>query len=262
MRAGCLARDVRVPLDRTRRVRKCALALWFAIPLSAAPNEPLIVLSASEVRFDPQPQGVGSPAQTIAVSNRGNAGLTIDTISITGEQSQQFSETHNCPTAPAALSPSAVCQIQVMFQPQIVGDLAATLSIADDASGSPQTVKLYGHAGAPVPQVSLSPTALAFGSRRVGGTSAVQVVVLKNTGSATLHIDSAIRIDGTSSSEFHLRAVHQSCPEATGEVEPNTTCSIGVAFSPVSTGNKIAQVVIDDDAAGSPHTVQLSGSGG
>jgi hypothetical protein len=257
-----LRREARVSLERLRRVRSCTFALLLAIPLAAAPNEPLIVLSQTEIRFDPQPQGVASTPQTVAVSNTGNAGLTIDTISITGEQSQQFAETHNCPIAPAALPPGGVCQIQVLFQPQIVGDLAAALTISDDASGSPQSVKLYGRAGAPVPQVALSPTNLVFGSRRVGGASTLQVIVLKNTGSATLHIDSAIRIDGASGSEFHLRTVHQPCPEATGELAPNATCSIGVLFSPVSVGTKNAQVVIDDDAAGSPHTVALSGSGG
>lgn len=231
------------------------------LPLAASPNEPMIVFSVAQVQFAAQAEGTSSEPQTIAVRNAGNTDVTIGSINIEGENSQQFVETHNCPTAPASLSPNRVCQIQVTFQPEVAGDVSATLSVTDNASGSPQSIVLRGHSGTPVPQVMLSPTALSFGSQRVGGPSRVQVVVLTNTGSAKLNINSAIRIDGTARSEFQLQRVHQACPEDSGELAPNAMCSIGVAFTPVSPGAKNAQLIVDDDAAGSPHTVALSGSG-
>jgi hypothetical protein len=116
----------------------------------------MIVFSVLQVQFAAQAEGTSSAPQAIVVSNVGNTAVTINSISIDGENSQQFMETHNCPTAPASLSPNRVCQIQVTFQPQVAGDLTATLSVTDNASGSLQSIALRGHAGAPVPQVALS----------------------------------------------------------------------------------------------------------
>jgi Abnormal spindle-like microcephaly-assoc'd, ASPM-SPD-2-Hydin len=236
----------------------------FAAPLFAGMNpleEPMITLSAYQLKFAAQPQGTASAPQQVTLSNIGTAELAIHSIGISGDNNQQFVETHNCPTAPATLPANSVCQIQVVFKPLIGGDLSATLNVSDNASGSPQTVTLEGHSGAPAPAVVLSPGILSFGSQRVGAASKMQVVVLKNTGSAALNINSAIRIDGASAAEFHFSTVHQPCPETTGELAPNAGCSIGVVFAPVTSGPKNAQLIIDDDAAGSPHTVELSGSG-
>jgi len=246
---------------RAMPVLQWALATSLAWPLAGTPNEPMIAFSALQVQFGAQAQGTASAPQPIVVSNVGNTGVTINAISIGGENSQQFAQTHDCPTAPAVLAPGGVCKIQVTFQPQVAGDLAATLTVSDNASGSPHSIVLRGRAGAPVPQVQLSPTALSFGSQRVGGPTRVQVVVLKNTGSATLNINSAIRIDRTARDEFRLQRVREACPEASLELAPSASCSIGVAFAPVSPGAKSAQLIVDDDAAGSPHTVALSGSG-
>jgi hypothetical protein len=260
----------RVGLTRRSKSQMAARSAWLCgvlfatcvcFRVAAAPTEPMIVLSAAQLQFAPQVQGTASQAQPVTVSNIGNAGLLISSITINGENSQQFSETHNCPTAPAALAPNAVCEIQVVFRPEMGGDLSAALSVSDNASGSPQSVALRGYANVPAPQVRLSPTVLAFGTQHVGATSRTQVIVLKNTGSAPLNINSAIRIDGAEGSEFRLQPVHQACPDATGELAPNATCSIGIVFAPVSAGAKNAQLVIEDDATGSPHTVELSGSG-
>jgi Abnormal spindle-like microcephaly-assoc'd, ASPM-SPD-2-Hydin len=245
-------------------ILRALLIAFFAAPIFAAMNpveEPMLTLSLHELKFAAQPQGTASAPQQITLSNIGNAELAIHSITISGENNQQFIETHDCPTAPATLSPNTVCQIQVVFKPLISGDLAATLSVSDNASGSPQTVALEGHSGAPAPAVLLSPVVLAFGTQRVGANSKMQVVLLKNTGSAPLNINSVIRIDGASASEFHFHTVHEPCPETTGEVAPNASCSVGIVFAPVSSGAKNAQLIIEDDAAGSPHTVELSGSG-
>jgi hypothetical protein len=224
-------------------------------------NEPMAVLSQHALKFASQPQGTASAPQEIVLSNIGNAELTIASIAIDGENSAEFAETHNCPATPATLQPNAVCQVEVVFKPKQSGDFSATLTVSDNASGSPHTVALSGTSGAAVAVVGLSPPALAFGNQRVGASSKAMVVMLKNTGSARLAITSAIRIEGPASSEFHLQAVHEACPETSGELAPNASCSVGIVFSPVSEGSKSAQLIIEDDAAGSPHIVTLSGSG-
>jgi hypothetical protein len=227
----------------------------------ARANEPMVVLSVHDMIFGQQAQGTASAAQEIIVSNIGTANLTIHGISIGGENGGEFAETQNCPTNPATLPPNGACQIQVVFKPRTSGDWAATLSISDDASGSPHSVTLTGHSGPAVPAVTFAPTALAFGTHHVGNSSKVQVIVLKNTGSAPLNISSAIRIDGPAGSEFHFQSIQDGCPEDSGQVAPRASCSIGIVFTPVSAGAKSAQVIVSDDAAGSPHTIPLSGAG-
>jgi len=44
----------------------------------------------------------------------------------------------------ASVAPGANCQINVSFQPTAINKLKATLNIADNAAGSPQTVRLSG----------------------------------------------------------------------------------------------------------------------
>ncbi len=122
-------------------------------------------------------------------------------------------------------------------------------------------VNLTGASTLPVPMVSFSPTSVEFGSQTEGTTSAARVVVLTNTGSAPLHINSEVSINGPSRSEFHIHTVKNSCPTGTWVLAPNTSCDIGVVFAPATIGVKNAQIVIVDDAAGSPHSVEMSATG-
>jgi hypothetical protein len=84
---------------------------------------------------------------------------------------------------------------------------------------------------------------------------------LTNAGSGTLSINSEISINGPTGGEFHIHAVNNSCPSGTWQLAPKTSCDIGVVFAPATIGVKSAQISIVDDAAGSPHSIELSGSG-
>jgi hypothetical protein len=105
----------------------------------------------------------------------------------------------------------------------------------------------------------VTPSLLNFGNRAVGTSSEVNTVTLANTGSATLNVAS-ITITGSYSAEFRIVTSKTTCPVTGGQVSPNNRCEIAVVFSPVSIGNKSAQLTISDDAAGSPQTVALAGS--
>jgi hypothetical protein len=60
--------------------------------------------------------------------------------------------------------------------------------------------------------------------------------------------------------EFHIEAVKNSCPSGSWQLTPKTSCEIGVVFAPATIGVKSAQMLIVDDAAGSPHSIELSGT--
>jgi hypothetical protein len=186
--------------------------------------------------------------------------LSITGITISGENNADFAQTNNCPMAPGVLAPRVQCEIRVTFSPTVTGTQSAAVSIADNASGSPQTVSLKGVSTAPGPVVSFAPASLAFGNQPQGASSAALLIGLTNAGSGTLNINSEININGPASGEFHIQTVKNSCPSGTFQLAPKASCYIGVVLAPATLGVKSAQILIVDDAPGSPHSIELSGT--
>lgn len=220
---------------------------------------PAPVLSVSPA--PPGPIGFGnvtvgsvSAAQTVTLTNAGNASLTFSAApAVTGAFTVNTATATPCPaTLPAAPSPGNACTLEAMFTPAVVGPASGTLSIASD--GGTAVLGLTG-TGDPVPApiVSLSPAGLAFPSQSVGSVSSPQTVMLQNAGTRPLAI-SVI----TSGGDFAHRST---CPIAPSTLAPELTCEITVTFSPLITGGRIGTLTITSNAAGSPHQVGLSGTG-
>jgi hypothetical protein len=53
----------------------------------------------------------------------------------------------------------------------------------------------------------------------------------------------------------------QMTSNCSSNLAPNTNCSLGVTFAPVNVGSISATIVVTANDGGSPHTIQLSGSG-
>lgn len=227
--------------------------------MPARASDPLVNLSATELKFGTQALGTDSSPQLVVLTNIGQADLTISNITITGENSGDFMETTNCPTAPAVLSAGTSCAIRLIFHPRTgATELIATLTVSDNASGSPRNVTLHGLPSPAVPGVTLSPSSVGFANQATGSPSAPHTIVLTNTGSAVLNINSAISLSGPDASEFRLQESTHACPDGSGQVPAHASCEIVVIFAPTTVGGKSAQVVIVDDAAGSPHVATLS----
>lgn len=240
--------------------RLLAAALLLATGNGVRAAEPQISLSANQLNFPAQIQQTASAQQLVVVTNTGEADLSITGITISGENNADFAQTNNCPIAPGALAPRSHCEIHVTFTPTVTGTLSASVNVADNASGSPQTVSLKGVSTAPGPVASFVPASLVFGNQPQETSSAALMIVLTNAGSGTLNINSEISINGPASGEFHIQAVKNSCPSGTFQLAPKTSCYIGVVFAPATLGVKGAQILIVDDAPGSPHSIELSGT--
>ena len=171
-------------------------------------------------------------------------------MSITGTNATAFEQINNCG---ASLVAGATCSIVVAFKPASATPLTATLSVADSAFGSPQTVALSG-TGAAQPSVKLSATSLTFVSTVQGTTSVAQPVTLTNTGVSTLDI-SGIAIAGTNASSF----IQLNNCGAT--LAPAANCEVLVAFRPTGTGTLTGTLTITDTASASPQTAKLTGTG-
>jgi hypothetical protein len=102
----------------------------------------------------------------------------------------------------------------------------------------------------PSPSVALSPASLTFDTQFVQTTSAPQTITLTNSGKAALAITNL-----TASGDF---AQTNTCGTS---VAAGGSCSISVSFTPTSAGQRGGTVTIADNAANSPHTVSLTGTG-
>lgn len=100
-----------------------------------------VSLSSTFLFFPGTTVGSSSTASPITLTNRGTAALALTGITIAGTDATSFTDTNTCGKSVAA---GASCAITVIFKPAAKGALTATLSIADSATGSPQTVSLNG----------------------------------------------------------------------------------------------------------------------
>jgi FG-GAP-like repeat/Abnormal spindle-like microcephaly-assoc'd, ASPM-SPD-2-Hydin len=191
--------------------------------------------------------GTTSPTQTVKLTNVGSAGLNITGITLTGPNSGDFAQSNNCPRSPAS---GANCLITVTFTPTAQGVRTASISIADSAPGSPQTVPLTGRGTF----LEWSPRSLNMGDQPVGTSSAAGTVTLTNAGPAPITLYS-IEIDGLNPGDFTQT---NTCGSS---LKAGASCTIEVTFTPKAVGSRQGHVTIRDNAFGGTHWVGLLGKG-
>ena len=212
---------------------------------------PITTLETTSLSFGSITVGQTSASQTAVLTNAGDAPLSITGIALTGPNASSFDFANNCGTG---LPAGGQCEIHGHFAPIAPGALSATISITDNAGNSPQTIALSGTGVGMPTTVAFSATSLSFGSITVGETSASQQVVVTNTGSAALSIAS-IAVTGTNASSFVFA---NTCGTS---LAVGASCTIHGHFAPTTDGALTASVTITDDAATSPQTIALSGTG-
>jgi hypothetical protein len=207
---------------------------------------PAVTLSATSLAFGNQTVNLTSSAQTISVTNSGSGTLTVGTIAATAP----FAETNSC----TSVAPAGTCTISVTFTPTAAGLATGTLSIADNATGSPQTITLNG-TGVAAPLASLSPNSLTYATEQALGTiSSGQDVTLTNTGTA------ALTVTGIAASGDFAAATN-SCGSS---LAAGANCVIVVTFTPTAVGSRYGTLTVTDNSggtAGSTQTVALEGTG-
>ena len=191
---------------------------------------------------------------TFTVDNTGNAALTISSISRAGEDSSEFTVD---PASTFTVAPGAAAQtVTVTFAPTSEGSKTASLSFIHNAAGSPTDVSLTGNgtiaAPPPAPVISLAVSSLGFDDVEVGGTS-LEELFITNTGTASLSI-TGISLSDIDATEFRFS------PE-TLDITSGTSQSLIIVFAPTSAGGKLASLDLIHNAAGSPTSLPLTGTG-
>jgi dienelactone hydrolase len=100
-----------------------------------------VKLIPASLNFDTVKIDSTSAPQTITLTNTGSAALTINSITITGTNAGDFSQTNDCNTSVGA---GNSCTITVTFKPTASGSRSANVTISDSSADSPQQVALSG----------------------------------------------------------------------------------------------------------------------
>jgi hypothetical protein len=206
---------------------------------SSANPAPDAVLMPSALTFQNVPVGRPGAPQNVTLANAGNASLTIDSIQASGD----FSQTNSCP---GSLGAGAQCTISIVFTPSAEGTRSGSLTIADNAQGTPQALSLTGTGTAG--SLVVTSNSVLFSSVQVGA-SASQLLTLNNTGNGPVSIN-GLQITGDYS-EIN------NCPSP---INGGTSCTITVVFTPTVAGVRSGTFTITSGAA-TQQNVLLSGTG-
>ena len=215
-----------------------------------ATAQPAVSLDASTLTFGAQVVASASASQSVTVSNAGAAPLVFSGITISGTAAADFTRSGSCSPS-GTLAVGASCTLSLSFTPAAAGTRTATLTLASNASNGSAVLSLAGTGVAAVTTgITLSPAALAFGNQTVASTSAPRSVILSSSGTGALSLGAI-----TASAGF---TVSHNCG---GSVASAGSCTLSVSFTPPAVGTLAGTLSVVSNAAGSPHTVALTGSG-
>lgn len=103
---------------------------------------PAASLSTNSIDFGQQSINTTSQPQTVTLTNSGNEDLSIEDVTLGGENPEAFDGTDDCEGN--VLKPSESCNGSVQFSPTEKSIYTAVITITDNASDSPQTINLTG----------------------------------------------------------------------------------------------------------------------
>src|SRR6202046_2206803 len=189
--------------------------------------------------------GVGkTTTQSITVTNTGTSTVTINQTAVTGAS---FTTGAGAPAA--TIAPGQSKSVQIQFAPLSTGSAAGGFTVTSDAANSPLSVALEGMGAQP--GLAISPATVNFGNVVVGH-SGTQTITLTNTSSSNVVVNLAT----VSGSAFGISGLTLPATITAGQ-----NVSFNAQFTPTGTGPGTGSISFTDNAAGSPQSIILSGSG-
>jgi hypothetical protein len=189
---------------------------------------------------------VGSHASlSETVKNTGGSTVTISSASL-GNAAYSISGL----TLPAVVAAGQSITFTVKFAPSAAGSASSNLTLTSDAANSPLTIPLSG-TGVTAGSLSANPTSLAFGSVQIGSHASLSETV-KNSGGSTVTISSA----SVGNAAYSISGLTLPASVAAGQ-----SITFTVKFAPSAAGSASSNLSLVSNAANSPFTIPLSGTG-
>jgi hypothetical protein len=211
-------------------------------------------VTGGPLAFGNVPTGTTSAARTLTLHNTGTALLT----GITVGPASSVRYTRSGGTCGTTLAAGGTCTINVVFSPNALGLVNATLPITASVTVTGSPVGLSGTGIAPIIAATLTPTTWTTSATRgVGGLGPTQSFTLTNTGNVTLTGIAQGALGGTNATEFTVVRLLSTCGPGlvNGQIlglttlAPGATCNIQVQFTPLAaqtTGVKNATISVGD----------------
>lgn len=211
--------------------------------VTVTPAPAMLATSTSAIDFGTLEESTTSASRTFFISNTGDDPLTLSTFFIPSAFTVDASD---CLDGP--LGAGQQCSVTLTIQPRHVAptSYAVDLVVSSNAGGVtiPVTADVVHRA------ITLSPTAVSFGSLVVG-TTATHTVTVTNTGTA------AWIYSGTTTSTGEVAITGGTCVTGAGAAV-GKSCTLAVAFTPAAVGSRTANVTV----YGNPSApLQLSATG-
>jgi hypothetical protein len=186
-------------------------------------------------------------SQSVALKNNGNTTLTFSQINVSGTV---FNQTGLSTTTTIAAGASAT--FNATFTPSSTTPVTGTITLTTNGTPSQLVINLSGTGQTATFLLGANPTSLSFGSVN-DGTSSQLTSSLTNNGNSNLTI-SSVTATGTG---FTVSGVANNTV-----LTPGQSATLTVTFAPAAAGAVTgASITIASNAAGSPATIGLSGTG-
>ena len=189
-----------------------------------------------------------SVSKTVTIKNITTATITIS--SVTGGSYFTVTPSGIAPCGGALLAGKS-CTVTATYKPLAPGGSIAGITVIDNAAVSTQVLNA---AGTGIVPVTMSPTSISFGTVTVGTTSAVQVITVTNYELTPVPITSIV----ASGDFIYTSGGGIPCG---ANIPANGICTLGVEFSPATTGAISGDLTFSFSAGFSPLVVSLSGTG-
>ncbi len=203
-----------------------------------------VTLSTSSLNFGTVAVSKVSAPSTVTLTNRQSTALAISSIGMSGP----FAISSN--TCGTSLAAGAACAVAVTFAPTAPGTASGTLTFADNAANSPQTVSLsgIGSSSSATGALTLSPSPVTFNGYTIGDNPS-KAVTVTNTSASAVGI-AAIALSGDSS-----LTQKNNCGAS---LAAGGTCTITVTFRPVAYGTFTGTLTVAE-ASGAIDAASVAG---
>jgi hypothetical protein len=129
------------PVNITGASAAATHVVTVTLAVASSAGATTVGLAPTTLTFAQQASETTSAPQAVELTNIGKAPFSISGISLTGANPGDFAQVNTCGSSVAA---GASCQINVTFTPAGLASRTASLSVKDNATGSPQMVTLTG----------------------------------------------------------------------------------------------------------------------
>ncbi len=181
--------------------------------------------------------GFTSDEWYVSVINNGPTTFTPSKVTVSDARFRVNQEASTCALA-APVPPGGDCTVRLTFTPDAPGPVSATLTVAEDGFEALSVSSAVRGSGGD-PMLRTNPAGGDLGETVIGTTSPEFVFDVENISLAPTSIAS-LNISGADAADFAIAS--NSC--AGRPLNPRSTCSVGVTFTPTASGHRSALIEI------------------